>query len=611
MIQGRLSLAVRLSTGLLGLAPLAGIAQTGSRPNVILMVTDDQGYGDMACHGNPWLQTPHLDRLHAESVCLEDYHVDPVCTPTRAALLTGRYSLRTGAWTVTEGRQLLRRNEVTMANLFTDAGYRTAMVGKWHLGDPYPYAPRFRGFQSTVRCRAGGVDEIGNPSGNDFIDDQYDRMGRPERFEGYCSGVWFDETIRFIESSPLDEPDRPFFVYLALNAMHSPFTVPEAYRARYEALGLPSDRSSFYGMIENFDENLGRLLASLAEADRERNTILVFMGDNGSAAGASTPREPGGYNAGMRGWKGSLFEGGHRVACLVRWPEAIAGGRTIPHLTAHIDWLPTLIELCSLAPPKDVPLDGRSLAPLLKGAASGWPERTLFVTRAPGSLGMAKAADRLEALPPHAVLTDRWRMVNGSLYDVRTDPGQRQDLAPRHPDLVRELDTAYRAWFREASRRCGEVAPFLVGAPKENPTLFTVRDWFPTHGSVIWRPSQLAENQLYIQGFWKLAVVRDGRYTVRMSRFPGDAPAPMGADEARLRIGSSTFHQVIEPDAVDALFEVSLQSGRTRLQTWLKDASTQRERGAYHVAFEWHKPADGTSMTAPESTSTSIEETSR
>ena len=226
------------------------------KPNVIMILTDDQGYGDMSCHGNPWLKTPNLDRLHAESISLNDYHVDPYCTPTRAALMTGRYCTRVGAWSVTQGRQLLISDEVTMAEVFAASGYRTGMFGKWHLGDCWPYAPRYRGFHEVVRHLAGGANEISNPIGNDYFDDTYYRNGQPEKFEGYCTDVFMREAMQFIRNCNSND-QQPFFVYLPLNAMHSPHIVAEEYSAPFAAQGHPEKRANFYGMIANFDENLG------------------------------------------------------------------------------------------------------------------------------------------------------------------------------------------------------------------------------------------------------------------------------------------------------------------------------------------------------------------
>ena len=318
-----------------------------AKPNVIVIVTDDQGYGDMSCYGNPWLETPHLDSLHRDGVRLEDYHVDPVCTPTRAALMTGRHSLRVGAWAVTEGRQLLNPDEITMAEVFKQSGCKTGMFGKWHLGDTFPYAPQYRGFDDVVCHKAGGVDEIGNPIGNDYFDDAYFRNGVQERFEGYCTDIFFDETLRFVK----ENKDEDFFVYLPLNAMHGPFTVADKFADRFRAMGLPEQRALFLGMIENFDENLGRLFVTLREKGLEEDTLIIFMGDNGSAGGARPVEGQAGYNAGMRGWKGSSYEGGHRVACFAKWPGGLEAGKEIFQLTKHHDWLPTLIKLCDLEAP--------------------------------------------------------------------------------------------------------------------------------------------------------------------------------------------------------------------------------------------------------------------
>ncbi len=393
------------------------------RPNVILIVTDDQGYGDMSCHGNPWLQTPNLDRLYAESVRLEDYHVDPVCTPTRASLMTGRYSSRVGAWTVTQGRQLLKPDEVTMADVFSDSGYRTGMFGKWHLGDTWPYAPRFRGFQDVVRHLAGGIDEIGNPIGNDYFDDTYYRNGLPEKIDGYCTDVFFAECQRFITQ----KSDKPFFAYLPLNAMHRPHTVAEKYSAPFRADGHGEQRSKFFGQIINFDENLGRLLDCLETHELAENTIVIFMGDNGTAAGAGTGDPNDGFNAGMRGKKGSVYEGGHRVACFVRWPARLKAGHEINQLTSCRDWLPTLIEWCDLDAPEGCPLRWAKPA-----AADDWrrpelarPNAVRRATRRSAHAGQSLTGPRAR-YPHYAVLTEKWRLVDGELFNIVDDPGQKR-----------------------------------------------------------------------------------------------------------------------------------------------------------------------------------------
>ena len=387
------------------------------RPNVILILTDDQGYGDLACHGNPVIRTPHLDRLYAQSIRLTNFHSDPLCSPTRAALMTGRYSARTGVWATVLGRSLLRRNEVTMADVFAANGYRTGIFGKWHLGDNYPFRPQERGFQEVLVHGGGGVSQTPDAWGNSYFNDTYLRNGKPEKFQGYCTDVWFENAIRFIEANR----DRSFFLYLPTNAPHSPFRVEEKYSRPYREAGLTPQRAAFYGMITNIDENVGRLRQKLDDLGITGNTLLVFMTDNGSGGGF--PQKPtekfGGFNAGMRAVKGSGYDGGHRVPCFLHWPEGgLRGGRDIPRLTAHFDLLPTFIDLLGLDTTRAVkrkPMDGKSLAPLFR-QDSEWKERTLVV--------QTQQRETPEKWTQSAVMTQQWRLVGGQeLYDMTADPG--------------------------------------------------------------------------------------------------------------------------------------------------------------------------------------------
>ncbi|KLU06740.1 sulfatase [Rhodopirellula islandica] len=566
-------------------------AQTSSesRPNVILVVTDDQGYGDMSCHGNPWLNTLNLDRLATQSVRLENFHVDPVCTPTRAALMTGRYCTRVGAWAVTEGRQLLDPDETTMAEIFRDSGYRTGMFGKWHLGDPPPFAPRERGFETVVRHMAGGADEIGNPTGNDYFDDTYYRNGTPESFDGYCTDIWFEEAIDFIQQ----DSEQPFFVYIPTNAMHSPYLVADRYSDPFEQQGIEPKRAAFYGMIQNFDENLGRLLKKLDQANLRENTLLIFMSDNGTAQGASEQDRKDGFNAGMRGKKGSVYEGGHRVPCFASWPAKWDGNRPVHQLTCHRDWLPTLIDLCDLKRPAEVSFDGRSMAGLLHSSSQQWPERTLIIERQSDNVVSATKTQG-RAQPPFAVLTDRWRLIRDELYDIRNDPGQFKNIAAEHPEVVRELRAAYDTYFEDVHGSRKDVIRFIVGKDT-TPTLITVRDWHPTEGGVIWKPSQLPDSDLLINGFWEIEVAEAGRYAIKLQRFPEDALAAIEADQARLRVDSIEQTQTLKPEESSVTFEIDLPAGPHRLQTWLRDAASQKIRGAYFVEFTKVGPSEASS----------------
>jgi arylsulfatase A-like enzyme len=564
-----------------------GAAVPAAPPNVILIVTDDQGYGDMACHGNPWLKTPNLDRLHGESVRLEDYHVDPVCTPTRAALMTGRYAVRVGAWTTTEGRQMLNPDETTMAQVFAASGYHTGMFGKWHLGDTRPYAPRFRGFQEVVRHLAGGIDEIGNPAGNGHFDPTLFRNGKPEKFKGFCTDIFFSEAMKWIDTLQTRNQEQgtrqPFFLYLPLNAMHSPFTVADRYWKRFVG-EHPEARAKFYGMIESFDENLGRLFAALKRLDVDRNTIVIFMGDNGTAMGTDSSGRSG-FNAGMRGKKGSVHEGGHRVACFVRWPAGLKAGVEITQLTSVHDWLPTLIDLCGLTPPAGVRFDGRSIAPLLRDQKADWPGRTLVVERQGGTLSRRGpgASGRGRRSPQFAVLNGRWRLVNGELHDLVADPGQQRNVAARHPEVATRLWSAYEKHFADVASHGGEPMPFFLGGAEESRTTLTVRDWRPTEGAVIWKQEQLGDDSLAINGYWTVEVRSAGRYRFTLSRHPVDDLKPIGADRARLRIGDMEKDVSLKPDASQAVFDIDLVPGRARLQTWFTESRTGRQRGAYFV----------------------------
>ena len=242
----------------IGIAKIGSLAEPamsrirGRKPNVILIMTDDQGYGDLSCHGNPVLKTPSMDRLHDESIRFIDFHVSPLCTPARAALMNGRYPARTGAYRTSAGRTLPHTDERTMADVFADNGYVTGMMGKWHLGDNAPHRPQDRGFQDVVWHRCGGIGQVSDYWGNDYFDDTYERNGELEKFEDYCTDIWFAESLRFIK----ENRDRPFFLYLSLNAPHSPYIVDEKWSEPYQD-GDHGANTNFLGMIANVGYNLG------------------------------------------------------------------------------------------------------------------------------------------------------------------------------------------------------------------------------------------------------------------------------------------------------------------------------------------------------------------
>ena len=552
-------------------------AAPARRPNVVLLMTDDQGYGDLRCLGNTMIETPNLDRLHGQSVRLTDFHVDPTCSPTRSALMTGRYSSRTGVWHTIMGRSILRRDEVTMADAFAANGYRTGIFGKWHLGDNYPYRPQDRGFQASLVIRGGGDGQTPDYWGNDYFDDVFVRDGARQTQQGYCTDVFFRAARDFIAANAKE--DRPFFCYIPTNAPHSPYNVAEKYSKPYRDKGVPEPMANFYGMITNIDENVGALLADIDRLGLADDTIFIFLTDNGSAAGTARPgRARGtdrgawtGFDAGMRGAKGSEYEGGHRVPIFFRWPGKLPAGRDVDTLTAHVDVLPTLVELCGLDRPNQAALDGRSLVGPLTGKGT-IPDRTLFVH--------SQRIEHPEKWRKSAVMTERWRLVNGEeLYDIQADPGQEHDIASQHPDAVQALRRSYDGWWQGLSSRFDEYCRIVVGSDHENPTHLCCHDW---HGEPAPSSQDQVEERVVANGFWALDVDHDGPYDITLRERPYEARFPIEAATARLRIGDSEQSKPVPNGASGVTFRAHLKPGPAQLETWL-DGTDGKTRGAYYV----------------------------
>ena len=569
---------ILFSTFLLGLTVM--VASSDPPPNVVLVMTDDQGYGDLRCHGNGLIKTPNLDRLHASAVRFTDFHVDPTCSPTRSALMTGRYSTRTGVWHTVMGRSILFHDEVTMADVFAKAGYRTGIFGKWHLGDNYPSRPQDRGFQEVVIHGGGGVGQTPDFWGNDYFDDAYQHNGEWKRFEGYCTKVFFDHAIRFIERNRT----RPFFCYLPTNVPHSPNNVADKYSRPYENQGVSSSMARFYGMITEFDENLGRLRSRLDQLGLSENTIFIFMTDNGTAGGvyrarkgAGKPPRWTGFNAGMRGAKGTAWDGGHRVPFFVHWPGGgIEGGHDVGRLAAHFDVLPTLAELCGLDLPTDRELDGRSLAPLLRGLESRWPERTLF------------AHVQREEIPPKWIrsvaMTERWRLMDGTaLYDIKADPGQQRDVAGEHPRVVKKLRADYEAWWASLEPRLEKHGWIVLGNEAENPASLTCMDWHvPTTAGIPWNQPHI-RNVPDANGYWMVEFARAGTYEFTLRQAPAIAGKAIEATWAGVSVGSGEVSALVPDGAAEVVLTVDVETGRRRLTTQFIDKRTGRSRGAFYV----------------------------
>ena len=575
-------MTIRILLLFLALLCAAAAPALAARPNVVLIMTDDQGYGDLACHGNPVLKTPNLDQLHSESIRLTNFHVSPFCTPTRAALMTGRHPARSGAYRTSSGRSNLHHDEITMASHFAAAGYHTGMIGKWHLGDNAPCRPQDKGFHDVIWHKGGGIGQAADFYGNDQFDDTYERNGTYEPFEGYATDIWFAESMRFVE----ENKDKPFYLYVSLNAPHSPYKVPEEWAAPYREKVKWKGGAEFYGMITNLDHNLGLLREKLAALQLADNTIFIFLTDNGTSAGvARQALEKGdyrGFSAGMRGVKSTVYEGGHRVPFFIHWPAGgVQGGEDRAQLTAHLDVLPTLAELCGFSLADSVTLDGASFTNVLHDASAPAP-RDHYITQLHGG---ARFVSEPKPFLTSCVVKDDWRLLDGEkLFNLREDPTQSRNVAERHSDVVAKLRALYLKYWTSVSPRMTPVALDL-GHPAENPTTLCAQDWYLTTGNPPWNFSEI--NRLKrITGPWHVDVTRPGTYRFTLRQFPAVADRPVKAVRAKMRIAGLEKECPVEPGSKGVVFELDLPAGPTTLETWLYDEKDEAG-GAYFTEVEW------------------------
>lgn len=466
---------LRAGTGLLLTLITSNNCRAAQQPNVLLILTDDQGYGDLSLHGNPILTTPRMDALGKESIRLDEFYVSPVCAPTRASLLTGRYHLRTGVSDVTRRREVLNPSETTIAELFQQNGYSTGCFGKWHNGSVYPETPDGQGFDEF----------IGFPYGHTtlYFDPVLQHNGGQEQKKGYITDILTDAALNFIDHA--EKQNQPFFCYLAYNAPHSPVMAsPDLYQ-KYKKQKFPlSDyEAGVYAMLESLDSNIGRLLDTLDRKGLSKNTLIIFMSDNGPAC----PR----YNAGMKGWKAHPHEGGVRVPCFVRWPAQLQGAKTVTQRLMHIDVLPTLAELCGLCGTEKLDLDGRSFASLLRDPQSTWPDRLLYTF----SFGDSNALSQVGAVRTEQWLAVKWWGGSWELYDLLKDPGQRQNTAEQYPWLLSFL----REHFEEKLAAYEKDLPGQTPIPVGNPIRPTVQ--LEAHDANLIKPDGNGIDYSYPAGF--------------------------------------------------------------------------------------------------------------
>lgn len=539
------------------LALLCGplIHAKAERPNVIVVMTDDQGYGDLGVHGNAHIRTPNIDRFAREGVQFTRFYVSPVCAPTRASLLTGRYHYRTGVIHTSRGGAKMDGEEVTVAEFLRAAGYRTGIFGKWHLGDNYPMRPSDQGFDESLVHKSGAIGEQSDKP-NSYFDPRLWHNDEPLQTSGYCTDVFFDAALAFIE----ENREQPFLVYLPTNAPHAPLDVSREYAEPYRAMGLNDTTARVYGMVENIDGNFGRLIAVLDRLGLRNNTLVIFLTDNG-------PQQDR-YNAGLRARKGSAYEGGIRVPCFAQWPDGWEGARSIDRIAAHIDLLPTILDACRVPMPETPQIDGTTLLPLLNGTSSGadWPERTLFI-----QCHRSLQPKRYQNV---SVITQGFKLVGYpgtfnqeeldtesvpptlELYDLAVDESEQVDRSSARSDVVRTLRTAYERWFEEmrASRR---FRPGLIhiGSERENPTYLSRYQDGEFHGGV--------------SRGWPVRIVQGGRYDVSFI-----SEGHRGAATLAVQWAGRIVRRPLLPGEDSAGFQ--LTPGEGILDIWIEAATGER-----------------------------------
>ncbi len=436
-----------------------GSAVPDRPPSIILVMPDDAGYGDFSCNGNPIITTPNIDAFASQSVRFTDFHVSPTCAPTRSALLTGRHEFKNGITHTILERERLTLSATTLAQYLKAAGYTTGIFGKWHLGDEAEYQPDKRGFDEVFIHGAGGIGQTYPGSGGDAPENSYFNPailhnGTFEKTRGYCTDIFFNQAIHWL--GEVRAGDKPFFAYITPNAPHAPLDCPEYYIDR-QSTELPDNVRSYFGMIENIDDNFGRLLSYLETWGLAENTLVIFLSDNGGTAGVRI------FNAGMRGSKGTPYQGGTRAPSFWRWPAGFEGGREVPALSAHIDVFPTIAQIVGepLSPELQKQVEGRSLYPLLTDPTATWPDRFLVT-----HVGRWESGHAAEAKYKNCSIRDsRFTLVNNAeLYDLASDPGEAINVIDQHPDAVAALRASYDQWWQE-------VQPMLVNENAVGPTV--------------------------------------------------------------------------------------------------------------------------------------------
>lgn len=543
-----------------------------SQPNIVLIMTDDQGYGDLGFHGNPVIKTPTLDSLARESARFSQFYVSPVCAPTRSSLMTGRYSIRTGVYDTYNGGAIMAEDEITLAEYLKEAGYITGIFGKWHLGDSYPFRSIDQGFDVSLVHAGGGIGQPGDfyenfiKGDSSYFNPVLSHNGIKLQTKGYCSDVFTDYAIQFIR----DYQQQPFFLYLPYNAPHTPLQLPEAYYKAYKDIPrglfltdtlegrdlLPNESieeaKRVYGMVSNIDDNLRRLFSEINRLGLRENTLIIFITDNGPQGNR--------YNAGLRSRKGSVFEGGIRVPSFWSWPGKIESDIELKDVSAHLDVLPTILDICNIQANALNPVDGHSLWPLLHRQRQdlenrdlisqwirGFPEPYHNVALRSGDFKLVGQGSYLEL--------DR----AFSLFDLKDDAGELIDISDLYPDTVQVMKRRFDKWYEKIIRN-PHLNPLRIriGSEYENPVILNRND---TKGPMAkkWMDPKAP-------GYWDVSVMKEGIYDISMRFFQDPGPGT-----ATFRVGPIQRTVTVTEDSTNLIHlkDIRLLSGEYMLEGWI------------------------------------------
>jgi arylsulfatase A-like enzyme len=560
-------------------------SQQVKKPNVIIVLSDDQGYGDFSGHGNPILKTPALDKLANESISLTDFHVAPLCTPSRGQLMTGLDAYHNKASTVGSASGIVRRDVIMMPESFKKNGYTTGIFGKWHLGESYPDRPMDNGFDKSIWVKGWGLlSEM--EYDNDYYETRYLDSLTTKYSNKYCSNLWFDKAMEWMDESA--KSDKPFFTYIALNAPHGPFDSPKQDYDFYKDKVTNEKTASFFGMIKNIDRNMSRLENWMEAKGLKENTILIYMTDNGTAQGEDV------FNADMRGKKTSLYEGGHRVTCFIRWPKGnLVGPINIDTPTQVQDILPTLIELGNFKKEQQS-FDGVSMAPLLYPESKF--EDRMFVVQY-GAIPATKYESCL--------VFGNWRLIGkDELYNIKTDPSQTNNVANSHPKIVKEMKIYYENWWSKLESEKKQLVPLIVGSDQENPVTLNSSNWLNNLVNTQWKVAiggglkNGGESYIYIE--------QAGTYRIELNRWPFHLNKKLNSKGPEFSIGGKSINQgkaldiaygcmsigneeikiqKIDQNSSYISFQIELEKGETKFRGWFMDDNKNNICGAYYTRF--------------------------